>query len=940
MSEFKTEVQLGADTQALQDGMQKALGDMTAAFQQMTQAMSNVSASTKAETEKINSALKTSEDESKKLQQSMASMAKNVESSVKGSFAGLKTSMDSVNSTFMKFSGAFAAVTAVLAGGAEFKAVIGASNEWNSSAVKLSRQLGITTEQASVMNVALSHIGVTSDQYADAAMAMSRQVNNNAQAFEELGVKTQSLNGHMRPAGELMTEVNNKLREIKNPIEQNIAGMQVYGKQWSEIRGILKLTPEAMEDAQKKARDLHLIVGPEGAAQTKMYKEQMADLGLVGKSLEVQFGAALTPIFVKMGAWLGQEGPAMANMFGEALMFLSETGIKIYYTFNALGQLLGGLGAAAVAVAHGEFSEAKSIMGEVSKDIDALQAKANKALADLRKPIASSKAPDTESGPLYDFSKGGGKDPKDPGRVPQWEAELKEWENIQAEKAAAEGKFFSMSSQEEEAYWQKKVALTKAGSTENLAARTKLVEAEKKVLTERFESEVAGYNAGKDAAKTNFDAKMAYAQAELNVTRQMYGEKSKQAIEAAAKVAAVEREQADAVLANQLAGYTAGQAAAKNNLAAKMAYTQAEYDLNKQNFGAESKQATDAAAKVEAVQREMVDQERALQDVKVQADRQAAMSEIDMAERAAKSDYDIKKITLDQLLALEKQFETQRQAMRMQAAQATARMVDPQADPVAYAKAMAAIEALKQQHEAKMQEITLQGVKADDTIWSQLFGGIDTQFSSLMLKFTQGTLTLKSLFTDMAKSILDTMSKVIIDIGVKWALGEDLKNDKTTAGAAYRKAVELAASAQTLAASVAKNLGIAQSEAGVAGAAGTASMAAAPFPLNLSAPAFGASMASVAEGFAVTASAAGGFDIPSGVNPVTQLHQEEMVLPASIANPLREQLAGGGASGGGDTHIHINAMDVRSVQDYFRKNYQTLAPGLKGLARNFTQVMA
>ncbi len=50
-------------------------------------------------------------------------------------------------------------------------------------------------------------------------------------------------------------------------------------------------------------------------------------------------------------------------------------------------------------------------------------------------------------------------------------------------------------------------------------------------------------------------------------------------------------------------------------------------------------------------------------------------------------------------------------------------------------------------------------------------------------------------------------------------------------------------------------------------------------------------------------SAAGGYDIPSGVNPVTQLHEEEMVLPSPLANAVR-RMAGEGEGGGagGDTY--------------------------------------
>lgn len=43
------------------------------------------------------------------------------------------------------------------------------------------------------------------------------------------------------------------------------------------------------------------------------------------------------------------------------------------------------------------------------------------------------------------------------------------------------------------------------------------------------------------------------------------------------------------------------------------------------------------------------------------------------------------------------------------------------------------------------------------------------------------------------------------------------------------------------------------------------------------------------------ATAAGGYDIPAGINPVTQLHEREMVLPAQYADVIRS-MAGGGSS--------------------------------------------
>jgi hypothetical protein len=78
-------------------------------------------------------------------------------------------------------------------------------------------------------------------------------------------------------------------------------------------------------------------------------------------------------------------------------------------------------------------------------------------------------------------------------------------------------------------------------------------------------------------------------------------------------------------------------------------------------------------------------------------------------------------------------------------------------------------------------------------------------------------------------------------------------------------------------------------------------------------------------------SAAGGFNIPAGMNPITQLHEKEMVLPASIAQPLRDQLAGGGGMGGNLT-VQIHAMDGASIRRVVESSDFQLA--IREAARN------
>lgn len=70
------------------------------------------------------------------------------------------------------------------------------------------------------------------------------------------------------------------------------------------------------------------------------------------------------------------------------------------------------------------------------------------------------------------------------------------------------------------------------------------------------------------------------------------------------------------------------------------------------------------------------------------------------------------------------------------------------------------------------------------------------------------------------------------------------------------------------------------------------------------------------------------------MNPLTQLHAKEMVLPPDLAEGVRDMVAGGG--GGQPIHLHVHALDAKGVRDYFRANSNVLTPAVKDLVRRFS----
>ena len=112
--------------------------------------------------------------------------------------------------------------------------------------------------------------------------------------------------------------------------------------------------------------------------------------------------------------------------------------------------------------------------------------------------------------------------------------------------------------------------------------------------------------------------------------------------------------------------------------------------------------------------------------------------------------------------------------------------------------------------------------------------------------------------------------------------------------------------------------------AAATGSANAASSAAAtPIVGPALAPIAAAGVMALIMGFASMISAAGGADIGAGENPIAQLHAEEMVLPKSIANPLRAALKGPRTSGiAGD--VMMTGESVR--QSMVTTNNQNATP--------------
>lgn len=788
----------------------------------------------------------------------MEASAAAVTKSMGAAGTAVTTATDQINAQFKKIGDTVGMVskfmlgfTAVLAGGGALKKFISDANEWNGTAGRMANQLGITTQQASVLNVALARLGIDSETYTGASQKLSKQVQTNAQAFEVLGVKVRDTAGNYRPVTEVMGEVNTKLAAIKNPIEQNIAGMQVYGKGWSDMRGILRLTSEQMETAELRARQLNLIVGPEGVAMSKQYSTQMRELGLVGKSLEVQFGNALLPVFTKVGAFMAGEGPQMGRVFALVLEGIGFAAASTWLALKDMGDGLGALAAQAAALLSGDIAGFKAIGKSRDEESAKNQASYEKLKAGFGKPISGAPmpdAPDINGGPKYKFKeKAEGPDKADKSRMGGWEAELAETKLGEQEKQNALGSFQQFSLAQEADYWRAHLALTTTGTQENIAVRRKLADVQLSINKATFAAEVAGLQTQAAAWKNNTDEHLA-------------------------------------ILAK-------------------------EAELMRQRHGAESKEFEEVQKKIVETKRQAAEQLVQIDAIGLQKIRTAQLAELGIREEAARLDLQLGIINQAQMLAQQRLFENERNAVAATALQDKLALLsaDPDRNPVLLAQLQAEIEALEQQHQLRLAQIRTQAAAENSKEITGTLGSIQSSWASLISRMFQGTLTIGGFVKGIFKSVADAVIQTLAGMAAKWMIQQATM-------LIYGKAVAVSTIA---------------GEAAKAGAGGVASMAAAPWPIDMAAPAFGAAMAAAAMSFAPAVSASEGYDVPSGVNPIAQIHSREMVLPAKHADVIRGLSDGTSPAAGGGSSINIYGSPDDSIK------LKDLARVLKKMNRNF-----
>ena len=185
------------------------------------------------------------------------------------------------------------------------------------AAKTLSRQTGMSVDDASRLSYALQRTGVDSAASGTALKTFSKNLSGNSDAFKSLGVATKDAQGNTLSMNQILEATADKFKSMPDGPAKTAEAVALFGKQGTAMIPILNKGSAGIAELEQNSDKYGLTIsGPMSASVMKATQNQK-DWSDATKGLSVQFGASLLPILTNAAGFVTQHViPAITSATG------------------------------------------------------------------------------------------------------------------------------------------------------------------------------------------------------------------------------------------------------------------------------------------------------------------------------------------------------------------------------------------------------------------------------------------------------------------------------------------------------------------------------------------------------------------------------------------------------------------------------------------------
>ena len=227
---------------------------------------------------------------------------------VSGTFTSAFSTISSAAAMFGVSIASYLSVSAL-------KGAVDAALNYRETIEQLSRAMGITSESASVLNVALKMIGVSTETYISANMRLAMHVKANESALNQLGIVTRATNGQFLSQDEIFKNAISTMSEYKAGADRNQFALYAFGRNAQSVYELMRLNNRVMTEAREVAERYGLVIDDLTSDKYERHAEKLNVMKLLFEAIKIKIGMELIPELTKMSGWFSDIGPGAINVF-------------------------------------------------------------------------------------------------------------------------------------------------------------------------------------------------------------------------------------------------------------------------------------------------------------------------------------------------------------------------------------------------------------------------------------------------------------------------------------------------------------------------------------------------------------------------------------------------------------------------------------------------
>jgi len=247
-----------------------------------------------------------------------------------------------------------ALTAAAAAAGAAIMKLMMDSGNFADELITLSNKTGISVQQLQELDYAARFVDVSVETMTGSMNKMTKtmdaardamatgKLNDQAQAYQNLGVQITNTDGSLRNNKDVFYEVIDALGKVTNETERDALSMQIFGKSATELNPLIKAGSVELNRLAAEAHQVGAVVSDEGVVALGDFDDNMESLNASTKGLMNEAMAQLAPVINDLVIQLKDNMPGIIDAIKGFISFVIENGPIIV-------SLIGGIAAGLMA---------------------------------------------------------------------------------------------------------------------------------------------------------------------------------------------------------------------------------------------------------------------------------------------------------------------------------------------------------------------------------------------------------------------------------------------------------------------------------------------------------------------------------------------------------------------------------------------------------------